>query len=133
MADERVTVSGLDELVAGSRRLFRAIDKRAKREVVRVAQQRARLASARIPRRTGHMAQSVAVDVISDGASVGISRSEVPYAGWVEFGGTRGRPYVPGGRYLVPTALAAESDLKGAGDRAAKDEIRGFPWPKPKT
>lgn len=79
------------------------------------------------------MAAAVAVEEIPDGASVGISRDEVPYAGWVEFGGTRGRPYVPGGRFLVPTALAAESDLKGAGERAATDEIRGFRWPNPRT
>ncbi len=30
----------------------------------------------------------------------------VPYAGWIEYGGSRGRAYAAQGRYVYPTALA---------------------------
>jgi hypothetical protein len=55
----------------------------------------------------------------------------IAYAGWIEFGGTRGRPYFPEGRYLFPTALEAEAEIVAAGEQAANKEIGAMRWPSP--
>ncbi len=59
-----------------------------------------------------------------------VVRARVPHAGWIEFGGTRGRPYAPIGRYLMPTALAAEPQAVAVASREAQKTIGGFPWPR---
>ena len=62
----------------------------------------------KVPRVKGWLAASVATIAApmfgGEGAAVGMGGGEVPYAGWIEFGGSRGRPLVAGGRYLSPTA-----------------------------
>jgi hypothetical protein len=88
----------------------------------------------RVPHLTGQLASSVdAIDADEDQAhGVGVSLGDgVAYAGWIEFGGTRGRPYVPNGRYLYPTAQeAAEEWATLAGD-AANDTVSRFSWSTP--
>ena len=52
----------------------------------------------------------IRVTATRTGAAVRMGRKTVPYAGWVEFGGTRKAPhtssreFVKGGRYLFPAA-----------------------------
>ena len=133
MADAGLTVVGFDELVAGSRRLFAKIGDEANSRFGRVAQRKADEAKARIPRRSGRMAASVQARLDPERASAGISKADVPYAGFVEFGGTRNRPYYPRGRYLFPILLAAAPELEDQARAAATDEIRGFSWPRPRT
>jgi len=72
-------------------------------------------ARAAVPHRSGRLAGSVGVDTDGDGAAV---VATAPYAGWIEYGGSRGRPYVSGGRYFGPAADGAERDMA---DRAAHD------------
>ena len=134
-AEGGISVVGFDELIAGSRRLFAKIGERAAEEFGHIAEREATVASVRMPRKTGRMASSVTgrLERNEQKATVGLVKSEVPYAGFVEFGGIRNRPYVPKGRYLFPVALSAEAELKSAGTRAATDEIRGFSWPTPRT
>jgi hypothetical protein len=124
-------VYGLDELTRGSRRLVDNIDEAAPEEFGRVAARRASATRARVPHRSGRMAASVVSGAGRERAYLGYDGS-ARYAGWVDFGGTRGRPYVRTGRYLFPTAFAAvESPLEGAGEEAARDEIRRMRWPRP--
>ena len=138
MAEEaRVKVIGYDELIDGSRKLAEQIGEQAERDFEQVAQDRGETAAARMPRRTGRMAGAVQARRIQargggEAATVGISRAAVPYAGFVEFGGIRNRPYVPSGRYLFPVATEAEAELVIAGTKAAHEEIRGQRWPIPK-
>ena len=54
----------------------------------------------------------------------------VPYAGWIEFGGSRGRPMVKRGRYVYPTALDSQPMAVLAARYAADTGIRGFSWPR---
>lgn len=61
-----------------------------------------------LPRRSGRLAGSVRVDPTPDGASLVVA---APYAAWIEYGGSRGRPYVPEGRYVAPAADGAETDM----------------------
>jgi hypothetical protein len=124
-----VELHGYPELAAGSLVLFRKIDRDADAAFGRVADGVAGAVRGRVPHRTGRLAGSVEAQHGTD-PGVGIGAG-VPYAGWIEFGGTRGRPYVPTGRYLYPTALAAEPLLVAAGEITAQRNIGGMHWPTP--
>lgn len=67
--------------------------------------------------RAGALAASVRSSGTRTGGNVRMGRANVPYAGWVEFGGARpdtsSRPFVPTGRYLFPAA-------RGDAERAAR-------------
>jgi len=67
---------------------------------------------------SGRLAGDVRTSGTKTGAAVRMGRKTVPYAGWIEFGGSRPdgseREYVPGGRYLFP---AAKSLAMKAADR----------------
>lgn len=131
-----MTITGVAQLFSGSKALAGKIDTRANREFVTVARRRAVMIAARMPRRSGRMAAAVRGRQGRKGsqalASVGAWKSSVPYLGWIEFGGTRGRPYVPGGRFIYPVGLEADGELKAAGVKTAINEIRGFRWPNPR-
>jgi len=78
---------------------------------------------------TYRLAASLTGERADHGATVGY---DLIYAGPVDYGGwPPGRPYIPEGRYLYPTALEATSLLKRAGETAAEHEIRSMLWPKP--
>lgn len=85
---------------------------------------------AQVPVLTGTLAASVELVDDPEGVIVGIGDG-VPYAGWIEFGGSRGRDAIPEGRYLYPTALAAEADYLQLAADAADDTARRFPWSTP--
>lgn len=85
---------------------------------------------AKVPVLTGTLAASVDITDEPDGAGVSIGEG-LPYAGWIEFGGSRGRPLVPEGRYLYPTALAAEGDYARLAEEVADATVRSFPWSTP--
>jgi hypothetical protein len=61
---------------------------------------------------------------------VGIGKGLAPgRVGWLEFGGSRGRPHVAGGRWLVPTSEAKGDEFARLAKQKTDDEIRRFPWP----
>lgn len=91
------------------------------------AQRVADAVSARVPHLSGQLAGSVTSSTDDEGASVGYDGT-VPYDGWIEFGGTRGRPLVPEGRYVYPTALDAQDEFATLAADAASDTIGRFPW-----
>ena len=129
--EARVEVRGYPQLAAGSARLFGRIGPHAEDRFQQVAEQVAGVVRGRVPHRSGRLASSVETGrVAPHGVSVGIGAG-VPYAGWIEFGGTHGRPYVAGGRYLFPTAEAAEPLVHVAGDLAAREAIKEAVWPRP--
>jgi hypothetical protein len=83
-----------------------------------------------VPVLTGTLAASVTV--VEDGDGVGVGYEDEPgKVGWIEFGGSRGRDLVPEGRYLYPTALAAEPDYLALAEEIAEDTARRFPWSTP--
>jgi phage gpG-like protein len=125
-----VEVRGVRELQRGMRRLAGNIDRGADEEFRTAAEQVATIVRGRVPRRTGTLAGSVEAEPTDKGARVAMGAG-VPYAGWIEFGGTRGRPYIASGRYLTPTALDAEPLLQRAGETAARKEIGRMRWPTP--
>jgi len=61
-----------------------------------------------LPHVTGRLADTVRASGTKTGGSVRMGTKAVPYAGWIDFGGSRPdgseRPYQPQGRYLFPAA-----------------------------
>jgi phage gpG-like protein len=133
VVDPAVTtqVLGLSELERGSKRLFEHIDEHAKTAFRSTADQVATLIGRKQPRLTGRLAASATASGTDKGADVGIGGPGVPYAGWIEFGGTRGRPYVSQGRTVYPTAEASKHLFEQAGEQAAREQIGVMVWPKP--
>lgn len=125
-----IEVRGVRELERGSRTLFGNIDDGADREFMSTAEQVASMVRSRQPHRSGALAASVDAAPGEKGASLSLGGS-LPYAGWIEFGGTRGRPYVATGRTLFPTAEAAAPMFGRAGETVARNEIRRMHWPTP--
>jgi hypothetical protein len=96
--------------------------------------QRDLIASNRVPIVTGTLARSVVDEPVDDSdlAGRGIGMGEgVPYAGWIEFGGSRGRPHVPEGRYIDPTLVSHQDQFIKATEDAIASSIETFPWSKP--
>ena len=90
----------------------------------------------RVPVLTGTLAASVTVTDIEGAEEGGVGVSigdDVPYAGWIEFGGSRGRALVPEGRYLYPTAIESQPDFAKLAEDIADDTARRFPWSTPTT
>ena len=132
MADPALSaeVHGIPELKRGSKRLFAHIDDGAGKAFVSTADQVATLIRARQPVDTGKLAASAGAEPADHGASVTLGDG-VPYAGWIEFGGTRGRAYVPEGRTVYPTAEESKSMFERTGDKVARAQIGTMLWPKP--
>lgn len=85
-----------------------------------------------VPVLTGRLQDSVQYDLSPDGIGVDVSIGEdVPYAGWIEFGGSRGREYIAEGRYLYPTATEAQSDWVDIATQTATDSVGSYSWPTP--
>lgn len=126
----RVEVIGGPQAAADIRRWADQLGPAVARAAEPFAEKVADQVRGRVPVLSGQLAGSV--DVVTDDEGVGVSLGDgVPYAGWIEFGGTRGRPYVPDGRYLYPTALAAQDEYADAAARAASDNAARFTWSTP--
>lgn len=125
-------VHGFRELVEGSAKLAALIAREIPTVFRAVAEQVGAETRVQVPRRTGALAADLGTKHDAKKAVVGYM-GPIIYAGWVEFGGGYTRPYVPGGRYLFPTALDAEPQLVAAGVVATRDQIRRFRWAQPKV
>jgi phage gpG-like protein len=82
----------------------------------------------RVPKDSGRLAASVGAVTLPDGAAVTFGAG-IPYAGWIEYGGTRGRPYVAAGRYLGAGVDRAAADYGRRTQTATDAEIGRLPWP----
>ena len=73
----------------------------------------------KIPRITGTAARSVKARASQTGAGVAVGR-DVPYYGWLDFGGHRprdvavSRPSIRQGRYLYPTIIEESGEIEDA-------------------
>lgn len=126
-----VEVHGIDELARGTRKLVDAIDDGAPAALLLVAELAASIVRGRLPRRTGALAASVRTSKTKRKAVIRMGRARVPYAGWIDYGGGHGRPYVSRGRFMYPTAVESEQRAERAGEDSARHEIRRMRWPRP--
>ena len=129
MADEPIRVRGWDELAAGTDQLAKNTDAETQQQFRAAAEVTAGRVRGGVPAVSGAMRSSVGVE---PGPPVGVGyRGGVPYAGWVDFGGGHGRPYLAGGRYLFPTVQQAEPLVVAAAQHAATTEVKEMRWPTP--
>jgi hypothetical protein len=84
----------------------------------------------KVPVLTGTLAASVTeTEEYEEGGGFGVGMGEdVIYAGWIEFGGSRGRPEVPEGRYVYPTLVQTESMVQSGFSEALTVSIDRFGW-----
>jgi hypothetical protein len=81
----------------------------------------------RVPVLTGTLAGSV-TEVTEDGDfAIGMGE-DVIYAGWIEFGGSRGREHIPEGRYVYPTLVEQVGRVQTVFEQATQMSINRFGW-----
>lgn len=125
MARQAVRVRGLAELRRAMARFPDAVDRGMDPVRQRAAEATANRARASVPRRSGALAGSI--DAAEGTASMGAG---LAYGGWIEYGGSRGRPYVAEGRYLGAGAQDATGAYEADAARQTQATIERFPWPK---
>jgi Bacteriophage HK97-gp10, putative tail-component len=125
----QVRVLGYDELARGSKELASNIDRAAKKELERVAEDAAGSVRGQVPRRTGRLAGTVSAQPAGDAVSLSMGAG-VPYARFVEYGG-RGHPHSAQGNYLYPAAEESRPLAEQAALEVAESEIGRMRWPTP--
>jgi phage gpG-like protein len=121
-------VRGLSELARALRGFTPAVVRDLGPAGERVAQVAASAAAGTTPRVSGALAGSLTVER-GQGDVIGAVGYGEPYGGWVEYGGGRGRAYVPEGRYLGPASRGAASVLEDETAQAIRVTIGGYSWP----
>jgi hypothetical protein len=88
----------------------------------------------RLPQVSGRLAGDVRVTASRSGAAVRMGRSNLRYAGWVEFGGTRktphrsSRPFLTQGRYMFPAAAQLAPVSARLYSDAVTRAFETYPW-----
>lgn len=125
-----VTIKGGDEAMRDMRKWADQLAPAVAKAADPFAQRLASIVAAKVPVLTGQLAGSVEAAGTDDGAEVSMGE-RIEYAGWIEFGGGHGRPYIDEGRYLYPSALEAEDEFLALAAETADDTARRFPWSTP--
>lgn len=141
MTTPTVAVDGLKQLTRDIKRLAdvdtKVVGKALREAGRRSAEPVAAAARSALPRVSGRLAGSVRTRQAQSGYGVAFGNKAKPYAGWVEFGGSRNRPhasrrdYVRNGRYVFPAAYAEASHSVGLYAEALDDVIARFVWTGP--
>lgn len=127
MPDAAVTFDGLDEAARDMARWADQLAGKVAKDAAPFGETVAGRVRDVVPVLTGALAGSVGTADVPEGVEVGYDGS-VAYDAWIEFGGVRGRPIIPGGRYLYPAALESEPDFMDVAEKAAEDSIEEFAW-----
>ena len=128
----QVEVLGLAELAEGSADLAKRIGENAGPGMQSAADRAAERVRGSVPVDSGALMGSVTTGTDGDTSYLGMGEG-LEYAGWIEFGGTRGRPYVDQGRYVYPAAQAVTPQAVDAASKTASKEIGGYPWKAPSS
>jgi hypothetical protein len=115
----------MTNVVRGTRQLSRAIERRTPAVALDNAAQTADRIRTAMPKRTGAAAGSVRATRHGGGTEAAADvTAGVPYFGWLNWGGTRGRAYVSDGRYTGPAFVGAEDRFRRDCTDLAAQEIR---------
>jgi hypothetical protein len=129
MPKKQFEVIGLDEAARDMEKWAKEVGPEVEKGTRDLAGQIADRVSNRVPVLTGTLSSSVeVVDISGEEVAIG---DGVEYAGWIEFGGSRGRALVPEGRYLYPTALEFEEEFGAAASDIAEQSAERFSWSTP--
>jgi hypothetical protein len=134
MADVDVEVIGADEAFAQVDQMFRKLDHLLAPHAPDIASQSVEQLAGAVPYLTGALSESARFEPADqDGElyALALGGDDVPYAGWIEFGGSRGREFVAEGRYMEPTAIATADETLRAISSASQDVINAYPWTGP--
>ena len=132
MPDQDVTVEviGGAEAMADLRRWADQLGPAVAAKGQTLGEQLAGRVRGKVPVLTGALADTAESTATPEGFTLQLG-GDLPYAGWIEFGGSRGRPYVSEGRYLYPTAQEGEPEFLSLADDTADDTIGRFSWSTP--
>jgi len=130
MTEPHVEFVGGSEAMADMRKWASELGPQVSKASEPFAHRVAGIIAGRVPHLSGQLAGSVEASSDDEGVEVGYDGS-VAYDGWIEFGGTRGRSYVPDGRYVWPSALEAQDEYEQVAAEAADDSARRFAWSTP--
>lgn len=103
-----VEIQGLREFSRRVRSADKELSKEMRRGMKSIAETVARSAKESVPKRSGKLANSIRPTSTPKVGKVSMGGARVPYAGFIEFGGSVGRnnsvkrPFVKNGRYLRP-------------------------------
>lgn len=128
----KALLKDLNAIGADTGPLAKAFSAAGKKAVAPVAT----LARSSLPQSNDILAGDIRTSGTRTGASVRMGRARVPWAGWVEFGGTRpqgpsdrsARPYRPSGRYLFPAAEQLRTTVADLYSAEAQKMLDSFPW-----
>jgi Bacteriophage HK97-gp10, putative tail-component len=122
MAD-RVEVEGVPALKRNFAACARDVERETEQATAKPAGAIRTATAAAQPVLSGRLRSSVRVDSVRGGHAVELGAG-LAYAGWIEYGGSRGRPFVAGGRTLVPALESNEDAAVREVDRAV-DKVTG--------
>lgn len=128
--DSRVEFVGTAEAMADLRRWAGDLAPEVDKATLPLGERVAGIVSDRVPYLTGQFAGSVEAHATDEGVEISMG-DDVIYAGWIEFGGSRGRPYIPEGRYLFPTLQDNEDEFQDLAANTAEESVGRFAWSTP--
>ena len=128
----KALLKDLDRLGLDSGPLAKAFSAAGKKAVEPVAA----LARSSLPKSNDILAGDIRTNATRTGATVRMGRAKVPWAGWVEFGGTRpqgpsdraARPFQKSGRYLFPAAERLRTTVADLYSAAAQGALDSYDW-----
>jgi hypothetical protein len=120
----KVQVTGLREFSSALKHLDANLSQELKAHFLVIATRISGIIASRVPSLSGRAARSVKAHGTMKGATITAGSASVPYYPWLDFGGKRprdskGRPFVPEGRYMYP----AIHDEREATEAAARDAL----------
>lgn len=128
--DNRIELIGADAAMADIRRWADQLAPEVTKATVPFGERVAGIVRGRVPVLTGTLASTVESQEADDGVELSMG-DDVDYASWIEFGGSRGRAYIPEGRYLFPTMQDNEDEFERLADDTATKSVGSFAWSTP--
>jgi len=120
---DRVEVLGVPALKRNFAACAREVERETADATARSAAKIRAATASEQPVLSGRLRSSVKVDQVRGGHTVTLGAG-LPYAPWIEFGGSRGRPFVSGGRTLQPALESNENAVVEEVDRTV-DKVTG--------
>ena len=78
------------------------------------------------PAAGGHVREAYYTGIDGGDPYIAWDRDRFPYAGWLQHGGTRGRPWVRSGRWFFPELGELRKEIDKIGDRAVSNVIERY-------
>lgn len=116
-------VTNEKELLADLNEIERGVPDATKATALSESKKVAQATQSNVPIVSGSLAGTITAREYELGAQIVMGGGSVTYAGWVEWGGYRGRPLVSEGRYLGPAFASRQDEIVEALDKVVAKEI----------